>query len=97
MVHLDFAENNVKSVAAFSHYNHMEAICFHENQSSDPIWSKTLCSLTPFPMMLQIKFGRDQPAVLRDIHARNGLRTHGRTLALVLFYKLTSKTLDQVS
>ena len=33
----------------------MGAICCHGNQTSDPIWPKTYCSLFPDPMMLQIK------------------------------------------
>ena len=41
---------------AFSHYNSMEAICCHGNQSSNPIWPKTYCSFSPTPVMLQIKF-----------------------------------------
>ena len=38
------------------HYNPMGAIRCHGHQSSDPIWPKTYCSLSPTPMMLQIKF-----------------------------------------
>ena len=41
----------------FSHSNPMGAIRCHGHQSSDPIWSKTECILSPCPMMLQIKFG----------------------------------------
>ena len=52
----------------FPHYNHMGAIGCHGNQSSNPIWSKTLYSLSPYPMMLQIKFGWNQPTGLRKIH-----------------------------
>ena len=52
----------------FPHYNSMGAICCHGNQSSDPIWPKTLSSQSPTPMMLQMKFDYDQPAGLRDIH-----------------------------
>ena len=33
----------------FPHYNPMGAICCHGNQSSDPIWPKTLCSQSPPP------------------------------------------------
>ena len=40
----------------------------HGNQSSNPIWPKTKCSLSPTPMMLQIKFGCDRKTGLRDIH-----------------------------
>ena len=52
----------------FLHYNPMGAFCCHRNQSTDPIWPKTLCSQSPTPMMLLIKFGCDQPLGLRDIH-----------------------------
>ena len=51
----------------FPHYNPMGAICCHGNQSSDPIRPKTLCSQSPTPMMLQMKFDYDRPAGLRDI------------------------------
>ena len=46
----------------FPHYNPMGAICCHGNQSSDPIWPKTLCSQSPTPMMLQMKFDNSRPA-----------------------------------
>ena len=46
----------------------MGAFCCHGNQSPDPIWPKTLCSQSPTPMMLLIKFGSDRPIGLRDIH-----------------------------
>ena len=36
----------------FPHYKSMGAFCCHGNQSFDPICSKTLCSLTPIPLML---------------------------------------------
>ena len=52
----------------FPQYNPMGAICCHGNQSSDPIWHKTLCSQSPTPMMLQMKFDYVQPAGLKDIH-----------------------------
>ena len=52
----------------FLHYNPMGAFCCHGNQSSDPIWPKTECSLSPIQMMLQIKFGCDRPTGCRDIH-----------------------------
>ena len=41
----------------FPHYNPMGAICCNGNQSSDLIWPKTKYSLSPSPMMLQLKFG----------------------------------------
>ena len=47
---------STRVVTRFSLYNTMGAICCHGNQSSDPIWPKTLCSLFRTPMMLQLKF-----------------------------------------
>ena len=38
----------------FPHYKSVEAFCCHGNQSFDPIFTKTLCSLSPTPMMLHI-------------------------------------------
>ena len=61
----------------FPHYNPMGAICCHRNQSSDPIWPKTLCSQSPTPMMLQMKFDYNRPAGLRDINVLKCGRTHG--------------------
>ena len=43
----------------FPHYKPMRAICCNGHHSSDPIWPKTLCSLSPYPMMVQIKFRDD--------------------------------------
>ena len=43
----------------FPHYNPMGAIRCHGHQSSDQIWPKTKCSLSPTPMMVQIKFRYD--------------------------------------
>ena len=39
----------------------MGAFCCHGNQSFDPICPKTLCSLSPTPVMLHIKFDQDWP------------------------------------
>ena len=52
----------------FPRDNPMGAICCHGNQSSDPIWPKTLFSQSPTLIMYQIKFDYDRPAGLRDIH-----------------------------
>ena len=77
----------------FLHYNPIGAFCCHGNQSSDPIWPKTKCSLSPNPMMLLIKFGCDQPVGFRDIHVwkcgHTDRRTHRRTPARPVSYKLT--------
>ena len=42
----------------FPHYKSMGAFCCHGNQGFYPICPKTLCRLSPTPMMLQIKFDR---------------------------------------
>ena len=46
------------------------AVCCHGHQSFDPICLKTLCSLSPPPVMLHIKFDQDWPTGLRDIQVR---------------------------
>ena len=51
----------------FPHYNPMGAIRCHGHQSSDLIWPKTYCSLSPTPMMVQIKFRNDWPTGCGDI------------------------------
>ena len=51
----------------FPHYKSMGAFCCHGHQSFDPIWLKTLCSLTPPPVMLHIKFDQYWLTSLRDI------------------------------
>ena len=38
--------------------------------SFDPICPKTLCSLSPTPMMLHIKFDQDWPTGFRDIQVQ---------------------------
>ena len=50
----------------FPHYKSMGAFCWHGHQSFDPICLKTLCSLSPPPVMLHIKFDQDWPTDLRD-------------------------------
>ena len=54
----------------FPHYKSMGAFCCHGHQSFDPICLKTLCSLSPPPVMLYIKFDQDWPTGLRDIQVR---------------------------
>ena len=51
----------------FPHYKSMGAFCFHGKQSFDPIYPKTLCSLSPTPMMLHIKFDQDWSTGFSDI------------------------------
>ena len=51
----------------FHHYMSMGAFCCHGHQSFDPICLKTLCSFSPIPVMLLIKFDQDWPTDLRDI------------------------------
>ena len=60
----------------FPHYKSMGAFCCHGNQSFDPICPKTLCSLSPTPVMLHIKFDQDWPSGFRDIQVwKCGRRT----------------------
>ena len=51
----------------FPNYKSMGAFCFHGNQSFDPICLKTLCSFSPTPVILHIKFDRNWPTGFRDI------------------------------
>ena len=76
----------------------MEAFCCHGNQSFDPVCPKTLCSLSPTPVMLHIKFDQDWPTGFRDIQVwKCGRRTtttdddDGRrtTDGPLVYYKLT--------
>ena len=80
----------------FPHYKSMGAFCCHGNQSFDPIFSKTLCSLSPTPVMLHIKFDQDWPTGFRDIQVwKCGRRTttddDGRRTddGPLVYYKLT--------
>ena len=54
----------------FPHYKSMGAFCCHENQSFDPVCPKTLCSLSPTPMMLHITIDQDWPTCFRDIQVQ---------------------------
>ena len=54
----------------FPHYKSMGAFCCHGHQSFDPICLKTLCSLSPLPVMLHIKFDQDWSTCLREIQVR---------------------------
>ena len=51
----------------FPYCKSMGAFCCHGHQSFHPICLKTLCSLSPPPVMLHIKFDQDWPTGLRDI------------------------------
>ena len=51
----------------FPHYKSMGDFCCHGNQSLHPICPKTLCSLSPTPMMLHIN--QDWPTGFRDIQS----------------------------
>ena len=48
----------------------MGAFCCHGHQSFNPICLKTLCSLSPTPIMLHIKFDQDWSTGLRDLQVR---------------------------
>ena len=62
----------------FPHYKSIRAFCCHGHQSFDPICPKTLCSLSPTPVMLHIEFDQDWPTGFSDIQVRKcGLWTIG--------------------
>ena len=54
----------------FPHYKSMGAFCCHGNQSFDPIFPQTLCTLSSTPVMLHIKFDQDWPTGFRDIQVQ---------------------------
>ena len=54
----------------FPHYKSMGAFCCHGKQNFDPICPKLLCSLSPNPMMLHIKFDQDWLTGFRDIQVQ---------------------------
>ena len=54
----------------FPHYKSTGAFCCHGNQRFDPICPKTLCSLSPTPMMLHIKFDQGKLTGFRDIQVQ---------------------------
>ena len=66
------------------HYNPMETICCHGNQSSDRISLKTKCSQSSTPMMLQMKFDLDRTAdseifMFESVIGGTNRQTDGRT------------------
>ena len=64
----DQIKNNREKVeTSFSHYKSLGVFCCHGNQTFDPICPKTLCSLSPTPVMLHIKFDQDWPTGFRGI------------------------------
>ena len=68
----DWIKNNrEKEETSFSHYKSMGTFCCHGNQSFDSICPKSLCSLSPTPMMLHIKFDQDWPTGFRDIQVQS--------------------------
>ena len=67
----DRIKNNQEKVeTSFSHYKSMGAFCCHGNQSFDPIFPKTLCSLSPNPLMLHMKFDQDRPTGFKDFQVQ---------------------------
>ena len=54
----------------FPHYKSTGAFCCHGNQSFDPICQETLCSLSPTPMMLHIKFDQDKLTGFRSFQVQ---------------------------
>ena len=76
----------------FPHYKSMGAFCCHGNQSFDPIGPKTLCSLSPTPVMLHKKFDQDWPTGFRDIQVWKCGRRRTTTTdedGPLVYYKLT--------
>ena len=75
----------------FSHNKSMGAFCCHGNQSFDLICPKTLCSLSPTPVILHIKFDLGWPAGFRDIQVLKcgQRRRRGTDDGPLLYYKLT--------
>ena len=78
----------------FPHYKSMGDFCCTRNQSFDPICPATLCSLSPIPVMLHIKFDQDWPTGFRDIQLWKcgWQRTDGRRWmddGPLVYYKLT--------
>ena len=62
--------NREKVETPFTHYKSMGAFCCHVHQSFDPICLKILCSLSPPPVMLHIRFDQDWQTGFRDIQVR---------------------------
>ena len=73
----------------FPHYKSMGAFCCHGNQSFDPICPKTLCSLSPTPVMLHIKFDQDWPTGFRDIQVWKCGRRRRTDDGPLVYYKPT--------
>ena len=74
----------------FPHYKSMGAFCCHGNQRFDPIHPKTLCSLSPTPVMLHIKFDQDWATGFRDIQVwKSGRRRRRTDDGPLVYYKLT--------
>ena len=76
----------------FPHYKSMGPFYCHGNQSFDPICPKILCSLSPTPMMLHIKFDQDWPIGFRDIQVWKWGRRRTKTTTdggPLVYYKLT--------
>ena len=72
LVTCKYEEDLIKNEGArvfttFPHYKPMGAIRCHGHQSSDSIWPKTECSLSPTPMKVQIKFCYNWPTGCRVI------------------------------
>ena len=65
----DLIENEGVNVSTtFPQYKSMGAFGCYENQRFDPICPKAVCSLSPTPMMLHMKFEQDWPSGRSDIY-----------------------------
>ena len=73
----------------FTHYKPMGAFCCYGNHSFDPICPKTLCSLSPTPVMLHIIFDQDWPNGFRDIQVWKCGRRRRTDDGPLVYYKLT--------
>ena len=68
-------------------YKSVGAFFCHGNQCFDPVFPKTVCSLSPTLVMLHINFYQDWPSGFWDIQVwKCGRRTDDRPL---VYYKLT--------
>ena len=71
----------------FPQYKSMRAFCCHGNQSFDPICPKTLCSLFPTPVMLDIKCGQLASEIFKFECVDDGRRRTDD--GPLVYYKLT--------
>ena len=96
-MHVLITSKYKKDRIKFPYYKSMGAFYCHGHQTFDPICLKTLCSLSPPPVMLHIKFDQGWPTGLKDIQVRkcNILVIQGQvTPKLVVWSGLKSNSDD---